>query len=140
MSEKIRTNNMKERGFIAGKVTAGRGPHRDKSSKWHVPKELYKRDDYPPFTHGPDYVVTISAIPVLLKAISMVPFLYLEDVYLALLAETARVPLCDPGAMQIGSVPDWVQLRNYNNAHYVSPGSMLSFWQSCIQNKGSWCT
>jgi hypothetical protein len=131
---------MKERGFIAGRVGAGERPIRDKSSKWHVPKELYKRDDYPPFAHGPDYVVSISAIPVLLQAVSTVPFLYLEDVYLGLLAESAHIPVCDPDRMQVGSVPDWVQLQHYNNAHYVAPESAISFWRSCIENKGSWCT
>jgi hypothetical protein len=134
------SNNGKERGFIGGSVDRGHRPFRNQNSKWYVSVEMYKRDVYPPFVHGPDYVVSVSLVPALTQAVAKVAFLYLEDVYLGTLAEAAGAPLCDPGGVHIYSVGGWADLQNVNNAHYMGPESMLSLWQSCITNNGTWCS
>ncbi|XP_066962721.1 uncharacterized protein [Macrobrachium rosenbergii] len=57
-----------------------------------VPAEEYPEKEYPPFVHGPAYVVGRAAARLLLKYAPYVPFLKLEDVYTTgLVAHAAQV-------------------------------------------------
>lgn len=72
-----------ERSFLIGNVNGGRhGPIRDPSSKWHVPRSMYKTSTYPSFCHGPTYGFTVNVADKLFEASLHLPFFYLEDVFI----------------------------------------------------------
>ncbi|XP_064085250.1 uncharacterized protein LOC135200540 [Macrobrachium nipponense] len=67
-------------------------PYPMRYSKWGVTKEEYPEKEYPPFVHGPAYVVGRAAARLLLKYAPYVPPLKLEDVYTTgLVAHAAQV-------------------------------------------------
>ncbi|XP_066962720.1 uncharacterized protein [Macrobrachium rosenbergii] len=76
--------------YIYGRYDAQ--PYPMRYSKWGVTKEEYPEKEYPPFVHGPAYVVGRAAARLLLKYAPYVPFLKLEDVYTTgLVAHAAQV-------------------------------------------------
>ncbi|KAG7168350.1 beta-1,3-galactosyltransferase 9-like [Homarus americanus] len=56
-------------------------PYPLRSTKWAVSKVEYPEKSFPPFVHGPAYVVGSAAVQQLLKYAPYVPFVKLEDVY-----------------------------------------------------------
>ncbi|XP_068202967.1 beta-1,3-galactosyltransferase 9-like [Palaemon carinicauda] len=67
-------------------------PYPLRYTKWGVTKEEFPEKNYPPFVHGPAYVVGRAAARTMLKYAPYVPFLKLEDVYTTgLVAHAAQV-------------------------------------------------
>ncbi|XP_065300335.1 beta-1,3-galactosyltransferase 5-like [Dermacentor albipictus] len=60
--------------------------------KWYVPKSMYPRATYPDYVNGPAYLISGDSISLLLRSARLVPYLYIEDVYITgLLADKAGV-------------------------------------------------
>lgn len=55
--------------------------HRDKESKWHVPKWMYTPDKFPVFVNGPAYLISGSIVYQIYKTALATPLLTLEDVF-----------------------------------------------------------
>ncbi|RVX21691.1 Hydroxyproline O-galactosyltransferase GALT3 [Vitis vinifera] len=45
-------------GLLYGLISFDSAPHRDKDSKWHISAEEWPRDTYPPWAHGPGYIIS----------------------------------------------------------------------------------
>ncbi|XP_071549107.1 beta-1,3-galactosyltransferase 4-like isoform X2 [Panulirus ornatus] len=56
-------------------------PYPLRYTKWAVSKEEYPEESFPPFVHGPAYVMGMAAARRLMQYAPYVPFLKLEDVY-----------------------------------------------------------
>ena len=69
-----------------GRMACHAKPHRDPNSAWFVPQAEYAEQNYPPFAHGPGYVVSrdISAALAQLEQNGELRFFKLEDVAMAL--------------------------------------------------------
>ena len=57
--------------FVTGNCNKNAQPIRAKSSKWHVSRKQYPVENYPGVCYVPAYLVSISAIPMLLQKFSM---------------------------------------------------------------------
>ncbi|RXG55039.1 Beta-1,3-galactosyltransferase 1 [Armadillidium vulgare] len=64
-------------GYLYKNVKADRNPY----SKWYLSKNLYNSEDLPDFLSGTAYFFSTNLLPYLLKAVSEVPAINLEDLY-----------------------------------------------------------
>ncbi|GAB1602059.1 beta-1,3-galactosyltransferase 5-like [Argonauta hians] len=72
---------------VAGVCMLQASPIRNTDSKWYVSTEEYPRTSYPGFCSGTGYVMDLNTAISVNKVAVDVPFLYLEDVYVALCIE-----------------------------------------------------
>lgn len=70
--------------FITGSVIWDGKPRRDRQSKWHVSKELYPEDSFPPYVSGAGYVFSADLAAKISWASRFVQMIPLEDVYVGL--------------------------------------------------------
>lgn len=73
--------NVKDSGFILGNVVLNANVYRDVSSKWYISKLVYPSDKYPPFTSGPLYALSSTAVARLYESSLRIELFPLEDVY-----------------------------------------------------------
>merc|ERR1711997_1198106 len=78
---------------IAGNVASGWKPVRNPKSKYFITPEQYDAASYPPFVTGPSYLVSRSAVDLLVSGALQRPFFHLEDVFVTgIVAEEVGVP------------------------------------------------
>ncbi|KAJ8034433.1 Beta-1,3-galactosyltransferase 1 [Holothuria leucospilota] len=70
--------------FMTGYVMHG-GPIRNPKSKWYMPKKSYPGSKYPPFCSGTGYILSGDVPPKVYFTSLSTPYLYLEDVYVAVM-------------------------------------------------------
>ncbi|KAL1022456.1 hypothetical protein UPYG_G00027860 [Umbra pygmaea] len=75
------------RDLWVGHVHRGAPPVRQKSSKYHVPYELYRWPSYPDYTAGAGYVISGDVASKLYQAtLSLKASLYIDDVFMGICA------------------------------------------------------
>ncbi|XP_029294744.1 beta-1,3-galactosyltransferase 2 [Cottoperca gobio] len=79
-----RLSSSPRQGFITGSVISDGRPRRDSNSKWHVSKDLYPDDSFPPYVSGAGYVFSTDLAPRISWASRFVRMIPLEDVYVGL--------------------------------------------------------
>ena len=83
----------KQQPMVLGNIASGWKPVRNPESKYFITQEQYDGATYPPFATGPSYLVTRSAIDLLVEEALHRPFFHLEDVFITgIVAETVGVP------------------------------------------------
>lgn len=88
----------KETKFIMGNVFVGARPVTDKRSKWYTPPEQFNEKVYPKYVSGTAYAMTGNAAPDLFEASLLLPFFWLEDVFVTgLCARQAGIPRISDG-------------------------------------------
>lgn len=110
------------------------GPERDPNATWFVSTKDYSLDVYPPYIKGPFTVFTQKALIKLNATFqSCMPALYLDDVYLGIVAEKAGVKLhhshlvgtdSHTSSLRCCSIQEWLAL-------FLCPEDKLrSIWYS----------
>ncbi|XP_052802570.1 beta-1,3-galactosyltransferase 1-like [Mya arenaria] len=79
-------NNAPKQSIFIGKCWGPAMPNRNKNSKWYVSLKQYNHTHYPVFCSGTGYVLSYDVAVSVVQISSTVPFLYLEDVYVAICA------------------------------------------------------
>nr|XP_029118836.1 hydroxyproline O-galactosyltransferase GALT3 isoform X3 [Elaeis guineensis] len=51
-------NKSVSNGLLYGLISFESSPHRDKDSKWFISQEEWPHDKYPPWAHGPGYIIS----------------------------------------------------------------------------------
>ncbi|PPD85701.1 hypothetical protein ES288_D09G018500v1 [Gossypium darwinii] len=132
----ISKENVKH-GLLYGLINYDAQPHRNADSKWYISPEEYPEKTYPPWAHGPGYVVSndiAKAVYTKHKERSLRMF-KLEDVAMGIwIAEMKKEGF---------KVYYKDEKRVYNEgcndgfvvAHYQSPREMLCLWQK-LQAEG----
>ncbi|XP_037555602.1 beta-1,3-galactosyltransferase 1 [Dermacentor silvarum] len=86
---------VKLRRTIWGRVWTQSRPSRKtkgRYGKWYVPKSIFPNATYPDYVNGPAYLISGDSVPLLLRSVSVVPYFFIEDVYITgLLADKAGV-------------------------------------------------
>ncbi|KAE8675804.1 Beta-1,3-galactosyltransferase 15 [Hibiscus syriacus] len=125
-------------GLLYGLINYDAQPHRNADSKWYISPEEYPEKTYPPWAHGPGYVVSndiAKAVYTKYKEGSL-RMIKLEDVAMGIwIAEMKREGL---------KVNYMNEKRVYNEgcndgfvvAHYQSPREMLCLWHK-LKDEGS---
>ncbi|KAK9276007.1 hypothetical protein L1049_005538 [Liquidambar formosana] len=129
------------RGLLFGLINSDSRPHRNPDSKWYISPEEWPEETYPPWAHGPGYVVSHDIANAVYKRHRKghLKMFKLEDVAMGIwIADMKK------GGLQVRYEKEE---RIYNEgckdgyvvAHYQGPREMLCLWQKLQEVNGARC-
>lgn len=129
------------RGLLYGLINSDSRPHRDPDSKWYISPEEWPEETYPPWAHGPGYVVSHDIANAVYKKYreGKLKMFKLEDVAMGIwIADIKKDGLevryqKDERIFNEGC-KDW-----YIVAHYQSPRELMCLWQKLQETKRARC-
>ncbi|XP_010258334.1 PREDICTED: beta-1,3-galactosyltransferase GALT1-like isoform X2 [Nelumbo nucifera] len=128
-------------GLLYGLINTDSKPHRNTDSKWYISPEEWPEETYPPWAHGPGYVVSQDVAKSVYKRHKKgrLKMFKLEDVAMGIwIAEMKK------GGLEVRYEKEE---RIYNEgckdgyivAHYQGPREMLCLWQKLQEGKEAKC-
>ncbi|XP_015895122.3 beta-1,3-galactosyltransferase GALT1 [Ziziphus jujuba] len=129
------------RGLLYGLINSDSRPHRNPDSKWYISNEEWPEETYPPWAHGPGYVVSRDIAKAVFRKHRKghLKMFKLEDVAMGIwIADMKKEGL---------KVRYEKEERIYNEgckdgyivAHYQGPREMLCLWQKLQEGNGARC-
>ncbi|OAY60174.1 beta-1,3-galactosyltransferase GALT1 [Manihot esculenta] len=135
----LRTNI--RHGLLYGLINYDAQPHRNPNSKWYISIEEWPESSYPPWAHGPGYVVSQDIAEAVYKRHKkgQLKMFKLEDVAMGiwiaeLKAGSLRVTYINENRIYNEGCKD-----GYVVAHYQSPREMLCLWQKLLEGHEPVC-
>ncbi|MBN3299626.1 B3GT2 galactosyltransferase, partial [Amia calva] len=130
-----------KRNYITGLVLENTAVHRNKGSKFYMPKEVFPSDTYPIYVSGVGYVFSIDLASKLLSTSWLVEPVFLEDVYVGLcLRQLGIRPVSLPqqGLFSFDFIP-------YSKCRYsqlvattgIHPEQLLQMWEDFTHGEHS---
>ncbi|XP_056148260.1 beta-1,3-galactosyltransferase 2 [Lampris incognitus] len=123
--------------YITGSVIADGRPRRDSKSKWHLAKDLYPEDSFPPYVSGAGYVFSTDLAAKISKASRFVRMVPLEDVYVGLCLHVLGVrPVYSQSFLSLRNLFE-VRRLDYERCTFAlrvivtgfTPSELLYIWQ-----------
>lgn len=118
-------------GLLYGLISFQSSPHRDKGSKWFISRKEWPFDMYPPWAHGPGYVISRDIAKFVVQGHQelTLQLFKLEDVAMGIWIQQYK-----NSGQQVNIVTDD---RFYNEgceadyvlAHYQTPRLMMCLWE-----------
>lgn len=129
------------RGLLYGRINSDSGPHRNPESKWYISQEEWPEDKYPPWAHGPGYVVSQDIARTInnwYKA-SRLKMFKLEDVAMGIWVNEMKkgglpVKYETDKRINIDGCHD-----GYIIAHYQEPRHLLCLWEKLLTTHQAEC-
>lgn len=123
-------------GLLYGMVSLESKPQRDKDNKWYISTEEWPHDSYPPWAHGPGYVISRDIAKFIVQGHQErnLKLFKLEDVAMGIWIEQFKKHvrevqyINDERFYNAGCEP------NYILAHYQNPRMVLCLWEK-LQNE-----
>ncbi|KAJ6720779.1 BETA-13-N-ACETYLGLUCOSAMINYLTRANSFERASE [Salix viminalis] len=128
-------------GLLYGLINSDSRPHRSTESKWYISSEEWSEETYPPWAHGPGYVVSRDIAKAVYKKFKegRLKMFKLEDVAMGIwIAEMKREGLEVKYEME-ERVHNEGCKDGYVVAHYQGPREMLCLWQKLQEGNGARC-
>ncbi|GJM85972.1 hypothetical protein PR202_ga01785 [Eleusine coracana subsp. coracana] len=128
-------------GLLYGRINFDSGPHRNPESKWYISQEGWPEEKYPPWAHGPGYVVS-QDIAMTIKAwykTTHLKMFKLEDVAMGIWVNDMK-----KGGLPVRYETD-VRINidgckdGYIVAHYQEPRRMLCMWENLLRTNEAAC-
>lgn len=118
-------------GLLYGGISFESAPHRDKENKWYISPEEYPPSAYPPWAHGPGYIISRDVAKFIVQGHQERELLLfkLEDVAVGIWVEEFR---------RKGHKVEYVNDERFYNAgcesgyilaHYQNPRMVLCLWE-----------
>ncbi|KAK4402995.1 Beta-1,3-galactosyltransferase GALT1 [Sesamum angolense] len=128
-------------GLLYGLINSDSEPHRSPDSKWYISPEEWPDDKYPPWAHGPGYVVSRDIAKTISKKHrkGQLKIFKLEDVAMGIwIADMQKKGLevryeKDERIFNDGCKDGYVV------AHYQGPRELLCLWQKIQETKRAFC-
>uniref|UniRef100_A0A0D9VHH4 Galectin domain-containing protein n=1 Tax=Leersia perrieri TaxID=77586 RepID=A0A0D9VHH4_9ORYZ len=128
-------------GLLYGRINSDSGPHRNPESKWYISPEEWPEEKYPPWAHGPGYVVSQD----IAKAIkgwyetSHLKMFKLEDVAMGIWINEMK-----KGGLHVQYKTDERIDSDgckdgYIVAHYQEPRHILCMWEKFLMTNQATC-
>jgi len=118
-------------GLLYGLISFQSSPHRDKDSKWFISRKEWPFDMYPPWAHGPGYIISrdIAKFVVLGHQELTLQLFKLEDVAMGIWIQQYK-----SSGQQVNIVTDDRFYSegcesDYVLAHYQTPRLMMCLWE-----------
>ncbi|XP_010546943.1 PREDICTED: hydroxyproline O-galactosyltransferase GALT3 [Tarenaya hassleriana] len=129
------------RALLHGLISFDASPDREQGSKWCISKEEWPRDSYPPWAHGPGYIISRDIAKFVVKGHRRgdLKFFKLEDVAMGIWIQQYNQTVQtvnyvnDKRFHNSGCEPDYVL------AHYQGPRLLLCLWQKLQRNHSTCC-
>ncbi|PIN23267.1 Galactosyltransferase [Handroanthus impetiginosus] len=117
-------------GLLYGHISFESAPHRDKDNKWFISKEEWPHSSYPPWAHGPGYIISQDVARFIVQGhqVRELMLFKLEDV-----AVRKVEHVNDDRFYNTGCESDYVL------AHYQSPRMMLCLWEKLQKQHKTEC-
>lgn len=118
-------------GLLYGGISFESAPHRDKENKWYISPEEYPPASYPPWAHGPGYIISRDIAKFIVQGHQEMELMLfkLEDVAVGIWVEEFR---------RKGHKVQYVNDERFYNAgcesgyilaHYQNPRMVLCLWE-----------
>ncbi|KAL6008717.1 hypothetical protein ACLOJK_021943, partial [Asimina triloba] len=128
-------------GLLYGLISFDSEPHRDKDSKWYISPKEWPHARYPPWAHGPGYVISrdIAKFVVQGHQERSLKLFKLEDVAMGIWIEEYK---------KRGRKVNYINDDRFHNAgceddyilaHYQGPRLMLCLWQTLQKEQKPIC-
>ncbi|KAL6562514.1 Beta-1,3-galactosyltransferase galt1 [Orobanche gracilis] len=132
-----RTN--RTHGLLYGLISSDSQPHRSLDSKWYISPEEWPHDNYPPWAHGPGYVVSSDIARTVAKKHKQLKIFKLEDVSMGIWIDDMKksgleVKYENDERIIIDGCRD-----GYVVAHYQGPRELLCLWQKIQEKRDALC-
>jgi Galactosyltransferase/Variant SH3 domain/Galactoside-binding lectin len=125
-----------------GSIVMRSVPSRDKTYKWYMPESEWPFEYYPPFAHGPGYLLSRKLAEVIVEAHMQkkLRLLRLEDIAMGSWVEYAREVM----EKEVDLVPDnrfhiFLCAEDMIIGHYISPAYMFPIFWRDIQALPNMC-
>ncbi|KAF7652980.1 hypothetical protein LDENG_00088610 [Lucifuga dentata] len=132
-----------QRGYITGSVIRDGRPRRDSNSKWHLSKEVYPEDSFPPYVSGAGYVFSTDLAHRISWASRFVRMIPLEDVYVGLCLHVIGIqPAYSRSFLTLRNLFE-IRKLGYDRCTFASliivnrfkPSELLYIWQDFSQGR-----
>ncbi|KAK1415929.1 hypothetical protein QVD17_31717 [Tagetes erecta] len=130
-----------DHGLLYGLINSDSQPHRNPDSKWYISPEEWPEEKYPPWAHGPGYVVTSD----IAKAINnkhkkgLLKMFKLEDVAMGIWIADLKKNGLEVRYEKEERVYNEGCKDGYVVAHYQGPREMLCLWQKLQEDNRAFC-
>uniref|UniRef100_K3YR19 Galectin domain-containing protein n=1 Tax=Setaria italica TaxID=4555 RepID=K3YR19_SETIT len=128
-------------GLLYGRINSYSGPHRNPESKWYISQKEWPEEKYPPWAHGPGYVVSqdiARKINTWYKARHLKMF-KLEDVAMGIWVNDLK----KDGLPVRYETDTRINAEGCNDgyivAHYQEPRDMLCLWEKLLRTHRAGC-
>ncbi|KAH0461562.1 hypothetical protein IEQ34_009137 [Dendrobium chrysotoxum] len=128
-------------GLLYGLISFESSPHRDKDSKWYISEEEWSNDSYPPWAHGPGYIISRDIAKFVVKGHEggKLKLFKLEDVAMGIWIQEFK---------ENGGKVNYVNDERFYNAgcesdyvlaHYQGPRKLLCLWDKLQREHEAIC-
>ncbi|XVF38937.1 hypothetical protein REPUB_Repub20aG0145700 [Reevesia pubescens] len=118
-------------GLLYGLIAFDSSPHREKDSKWHISDEEWPHSSYPPWAHGPGYIISRDIAKFIVRGHQEreLKLFKLEDVAMGIWIEEFK-----KSGQEVHYITDERFYNagcesNYTLAHYQGPRMVLCLWE-----------
>ncbi|KAI4314154.1 hypothetical protein L6164_027089 [Bauhinia variegata] len=128
-------------GLLYGLINSDSRPHRNPESKWFISPEEWRDSTYPPWAHGPGYVVSNDIARTVYRKYKEgnLKMFKLEDVAMGIWIADMKKEGLEVHYQKEERVYNEGCKDNYVVAHYQGPREMLCLWQKLEEGKGAKC-
>ncbi|KAI9126417.1 hypothetical protein K1719_002838 [Acacia pycnantha] len=128
-------------GLLYGLINSDSRPHRSTDSKWYISPEEWPDSTYPPWAHGPGYVVSHDIARNVYERYrdGRLKMFKLEDVAMGIWIADMKKEGLEVRYEHEARVYNEGCQDNYVVAHYQGPREMLCLWQKLQEGKGAKC-
>ena len=125
-----------DKSIFTGNVWYKAKPNRNITEKWFVSKSEYPDEFWPPYAAGGSFALSYDYARRIKKRFETIKPLYIDDVYLGIVAKKLNIPLTNNGkfhpAYYIGAIH-----RLYSIHNFVSPRKLVKDWNNVKSKIGT---
>ncbi|XP_072977674.1 beta-1,3-galactosyltransferase GALT1 isoform X1 [Typha angustifolia] len=129
------------RGLLYGLINSDSQPHRNPDSKWYITPEEWPEENYPPWAHGPGYVVSRDIAKAVYKKHKQgrLKMFKLEDVAMGIWIDELKKSGLNVKYIKEGRIYNEGCEADYVVAHYQDPREMLCLWEKLQETHRATC-
>lgn len=129
------------RGLLYGLINSDSRPHRNPDSKWYISTQEWPEETYPPWAHGPGYVVSRDIARAIYKKHKKgrLKMFKLEDVAMGIWIADLKKQGLEVRYEKEERVYNEGCKDGYVVAHYQGPREMLCLWQKLQEGNRAFC-